>query len=157
MPDIEKSCEIAVPVRTAYDQWTQFEDFPRFMEGVESVRQIDDKRLHWRASVAGKTVEWDAEIVEQVPDRVISWRSTSGARNAGTVRFEPLGGERCRVSLTLSVEPATFGEKVGVAVGVMSARVANDLERFRMFLEARGTPTGEWRGEIHGDAVQRPE
>lgn len=156
MPDIEKSCEIAVSVRAAYDQWTQFEEFPRFMGSVESVRQIDDKNLHWRANLVGKAVEWNAEIIEQIPDRVISWRSTSGPRNEGSVLFEALRGDQCRVSLRLKVSPSTFGEKVGVAVGVTSARVGGDLDRFKKFIEARRLPTGQWRGEIHGDSVRRP-
>src|SRR5438105_13302201 len=99
MPKLKRSIDVNVPVRVAYDQWTQFEDFPRFMEGVESVRQIDDKHLAWRAKVGGKTMEWTAEITEQRPDQVIAWRSTSGAKNEGYVRFESLGENKCRITL----------------------------------------------------------
>jgi uncharacterized membrane protein len=151
MARIEKSIEVRAPLRTVYNQWTQFEEFPRFMEGVTSVRQLDDKRLHWKAKVGGKDVEWDAEIFEQVPDRRIAWRSTSGARNAGTVAFSPADdGLSTRVSLAIDVEPEGVGEKVGSALGVVSGRVEGDLERFKEFLENRGRETGGWRGEIHG-------
>ena len=113
MPHIEKSCDVDVPVRTAYDQWTQFEDFPRFMEGVESVEQLDDKRLRWKAKIGGKPVEWTAEITEQVPDRRVAWKSTSGAENSGAVWFDDLGGGRTRVTLKLSYEPRGFAENAG--------------------------------------------
>jgi uncharacterized membrane protein len=156
MSKIEKSVEVGVPVRTAYDQWTQFEEFPRFMEGVEHVRQLDDRRLSWKAKVAGKTVEWTAEIHEQVPDRRIAWRSTSGARNEGVVTFASLGPSRTRVTLSMEVDPASFGEKVGDSLGLVEKRVEGDLERFKKFIEARGRETGAWRGEIHGDEVRKP-
>jgi uncharacterized membrane protein len=156
MSMIEKSIEVAVPVRKAYDQWTQFEEFPRFMEGVEEVRQVDDTHLHWKAKVAGKTLEWDAEILEQVPDSVISWRSTSGARNDGIVRFWELGPDRCRISLSLDVDPKSLDEKIGDALGFVSARVKGDLERFKAFIEARPVETGAWRGEVHEGQVVRP-
>jgi uncharacterized membrane protein len=156
MSQIEKSVDVDVPLRTAYGQWTQFEEFPRFMDGVESVRQLDDKRLEWRAKIAGKSVTWTAEIHEQVPDRRISWRSTSGARNAGTVSFAPIDANRTRVTLTLDVEPSGVGEKVGDSLGLVSSRVEGDLERFKKFIEARGKESGAWRGEIHGDQVTKP-
>ena len=155
MASIEKSIDVNVPVRTAYNQWTQFEQFPQFMEGVHEVQQIDDKRLHWRAKVGGKEEEWYAEIVEQIPDQRISWRSTTGATNAGTVTFQPLGANRTRVMLKLEYEPEGVVENVGDALGFVSRRVEGDLERFKKFIESRGTETGAWRGEIHGGEVER--
>ena len=148
MSKIEKSIEVNVPVRTAYDQWTQFEEFPTFMEGVESVQQIDDRRLHWRAEIGGKTVEWEAEITEQVPDMRIAWHSTTGAKNAGMVSFERLSDDRCRVSLSLDYEPKGVLEKVGDWLGVLSRRAEGDLERFKEFIEERGVETGAYRGTI---------
>jgi uncharacterized membrane protein len=139
-----------VPVRTVYNQWTQFEDFPRFMDGVKEVKQLDDTHLHWRASIAGKEKEWDAEITEQVPDQRIAWRSTSGAPNAGTVRFEPLNKDRSRVHLTMEYEPKGFIENVGDAVGILDRKVEKAVEDFKRLIERRGQETGAWRGEVHG-------
>lgn len=151
MERIEKSIEVKCPVRTAYNQWTQFEDFPRFMTGVKKVKQLDDTHMHWHAEIWGKDKEWDSEIVEQVPDQRIAWRSTSGdAPNAGAVRFEPLGPDRTRVHLTMAYEPQGVIENVGDALGVMSARVQNTVEDFKKFIESRGAETGAWRGEVHG-------
>jgi uncharacterized membrane protein len=150
MERIEKSFEVDCPVGTVYNQWTQFEQFPRFMAGVEEVRQVDDTHLHWRAKVGGKQKEWDAEIVEQVPDQRIAWRSISGAANAGTVRFEPLNKERTRVMLTMEYEPQGFIEKAGDAVGIVSHRVEDAVEKFKKLIEERRTETGGWRGEVHG-------
>ena len=130
MQTIEQSIEIDAPLRTVYDQWTQFEEFPMFMEGVHEVRQIDDKRLHWVADVAGRRHEWDAEIVEQVPDQLIAWRSISGAHNEGTIRFEALPENRTRVDVLIKYEPdGTVVEKIGAALGLASARVRGDLKR----------------------------
>ncbi|OLE77231.1 MAG: cyclase [Chloroflexi bacterium 13_1_20CM_2_70_9] len=157
MPKLKKSIEVAVPVRVAYDQWTQFEEFPRFMEGVESVKQLDDRRLRWRANVAGKVEEWDAEIVEQTPDRVISWRSTSGARNEGIVLFTPLDSGKTKIELDLHWEPKDVTERVGDVLGAEDMRVQGDLQRFKDFVEKRGAPTGAWRGEIHGERVEADE
>lgn len=148
MSKIEKSIDVNVPVRTAYDQWTQFEEFPDFMEGVESVHQLDDRRLHWCAEISGKMVEWDAQIAEQIPDTRIAWRSTSGAPNAGVVSFYRLSDDRCRVTLQIDYEPHGFLETVGDWLGVMSRRVEGDLERFKKFIEQRGVETGAWRGTI---------
>ena len=148
---VEHSLEVNVPVRIAYNQWTQFESFPRFMEGVESVQQLDDQRLHWRAKIAGKDEEWDAAITEQVPDRVVAWQSTSGAPNGGRVMFEPAGEESTRVSLRMEYEPQGLVENVGDALGFVSRRVDGDLHRFKTFIEARGQSTGAWRGQIEGD------
>ncbi len=150
MERIEKTFDVDCPVGTVYNQWTQFEAFPRFMEGVDEVRQLDDTHLHWKAKVAGKEKEWDSEIVEQVPDKVIAWRSTSGAPNAGTVRFEPLNKERTRIKLTMEYEPKGFLENVGDAVGIVSGKVEDAVERFKDLLEKRRGETGAWRGEVHG-------
>jgi uncharacterized membrane protein len=155
MNSIEKSIVVDVPVRTAYNQWTQFESFPQFMEGVEEVRQMGAKNTHWKASIAGKTEEWDAEIVEQTPDKVVAWRSRSGAYNAGTVRFQPMGANRTQLSLRLDYQPEGAVEQVGDALGFVERRVTGDLERFKKFIESRGAETGAWRGEIHGGQVQR--
>ena len=155
MASIEKSIEVDVPVRTAYNQWTQFEQFPQFMEGVEEVRQLNDKRLQWRASIAGKTEEWQAEIVEQTPDKVVAWRSTSGAENGGRVSFAPSGTKATRVTLRLDYDPQGIVESAGDKLGFVSRRVEGDLERFKEFIEGRGTATGAWRGEIHGGEVER--
>jgi uncharacterized membrane protein len=156
MEHIEKSIEVKVPVRIAYNQWTQFEEFPRFMEGVESVEQIDDKRLRWKAKIAGKLVEWNAEITEQVPDRRIAWKSTSGTENSGVVWFDDLG-DRTRITLKMSYEPHGFAENAADALGIVSRRVQGDLERFRAFIEKRGVETGGWRGSIHqGQVTDEP-
>jgi uncharacterized membrane protein len=154
MEHVEKSIEVDVPVSTAYNQWTQFEEFPRFMEGVEFVQQLDNKRLRWRAEIGGKIVEWDAEIFEQVPDRRIAWRSTTGELNTGMVNFEPLDANRTRVSVKINYRPEGALEKIGSALGVVSQRVQRDLERFKDFIEARGRETGGWRGQIEGRRVE---
>ncbi len=155
MAQIERSIDVEVPVRTAYNQWTQFEEFPRFMEGVEEVRQLDDKRLVWRAKIAGKTEEWNAEIDEQTPDERVAWHATTGASNAGVVTFHYLDPNKTRVMLQLEYEPEGLVENVGSALGVVERRVAGDLERFKEFIESRGAETGAWRGEIHGGRVDR--
>lgn len=156
MDHVEKSIEVDAPITTVYNQWTQFEEFPRFMEGVESVRQLDDKRLHWRAEIGGKTVEWDAEIFEQVPDRRVAWRSVSGPMNSGMVNFEMVSPGRTRVSLKLNYEPEGAMQKMGSAMGIVGSRVEGDLERFKDFIEKRGAETGGWRGRIEGREVQSP-
>ncbi|PVG82256.1 cyclase [Nocardioides gansuensis] len=148
MSVIEKSCEVDVPVRTAYDQWTQFETFPQFMEGVEEVKQLDDKHLHWKAEIAGVKREWDAEIVDQTPDERVTWRAVSGSKNDGTVSFAPAGADHTRVTLRLDFEPEGMMEKAGDMLNVVDRRVEGDLERFKEFIEHRGTETGAWRGDI---------
>ena len=153
MASIKKSVDVAVPVRTAYDQWTQFEEFPRFMDGVEQVEQLDDKRLHWKATVGGKLEEWDAEIFEQRPDEIISWRSTTGAKNAGTVTFQP-GEKGAVVSMLLEYEPQGAVEKAGDALGFVDRQVKSSLDRFKKFIESRRTETGAWRGTIEGGKVE---
>lgn len=148
MATIEKSIDVEVPVSTAYNQWTQFEEFPRFMEGVESVRQLDDTHLHWVANVAGRRKEWDARITEQLPDKRIAWRSESGAGNAGAVTFHRLSDDETRVMLQIDYDPEDVVESVGDTLGFVSRRVEGDLERFKAFLESRGRETGAWRGEV---------
>src|SRR2546430_10529767 len=155
MESILKSIEVEAPVRKVYNQWTQFEQFPRFMEGVERVIQVDDKYLHWVAEVAGETKEWDAEIVDQVPDERISWRSTSGARNSGVVKFRSIDEKHTEVCLEIFYETEGAVEKTGDVLGVLSRRVQGDLERFRDFIEDRRSETGAWRGEIRGREVKR--
>lgn len=154
MASIEKSIEVNVPVNTAYNQWTQFESFPHYMEGVKQVRQLDAKRLHWRASVGGKEEEWDAVIEDQVPDQRVAWRSTTGAENAGVVSFVPLGAASTRVTLRMTYHPESLVEKAGDALGLADRRIEGDLKRFKEFIEARGAESGAWRGEIHGEKVE---
>jgi len=148
MGQIEHSIDVEVPVRTAYNQWTQFEEFPKFMEGVEFVRQVDDRTLRWRAEIGGKTLEWDAEIVDQIPDKRIAWRSTSGSRNAGVVTFHRLSDSRTRIMLQLDYEPEGVVEQAGDLLGIVRMRTARDIERFKEFIEARGAESGAWRGKI---------
>lgn len=148
MSVVEKAIEINVPVRTAYNQWTQFEEFPRFMEGVKQVKQLDDKHLHWKAEIAGKEKEWDAEITEQIPDKRIAWKSQGGAMTAGAVTFQPVSDAKSKVMLHMEYDPEGVIENVGDAVGVVSQRVEGDLERFKHYIETRGQETGAWRGTV---------
>jgi uncharacterized membrane protein len=148
MSVIEKSIEINVPVRAAYNQWTQFEEFPKFMEGVTQVKQIDDKHLHWKADIGGKEKEWKAEITEQIPDERIAWTSRGGAINAGVVTFHRLSDSKSKVMLQMEYDPQGFVENVGDAIGVVSQRVQGDLERFKQYIENRGQETGAWRGTV---------
>ena len=145
---IEKSIEINVPVRTAYNQWTQFEDFPRFMEGVKHVKQLDETHLHWKAEIGGKEKEWDAEITEQIPDTRIAWRSRDGAQNAGVVTFHRLSDSTSKVMLQMEYDPDGVLENVGDVTGMVSQRVMGDLERFKRYIESRGQETGAWRGTV---------
>jgi uncharacterized membrane protein len=148
MANIEKSIDVEVPVRTAYNQWTQFEEFPSFMEGVTSVTQLDDRRLRWQANIGGKDKEWTSEITEQRPDERVAWKSTSGARNAGVVTFHRLADRKTRVMLQLEYDPEGMVENVGDAVGLVTARVTRDLTRFKDYIETRQRETGAWRGEV---------
>jgi uncharacterized membrane protein len=148
MSVIEKSIEINVPVRAAYNQWTQFEEFPKFMEGVTQVKQIDDKHLHWKADIGGKEKEWKAEITEQIPDERIAWTSRGGAINAGVVTFHRLSDSKSKVMLQMEYDPQGFVENVGDAIGVVTQRVQGDLERFKQYIENRGQETGAWRGTV---------
>jgi uncharacterized membrane protein len=142
MARIEKSIDVRVPVHTAYNQWTQFEEFPRFMEGIEEVRQFDDKRLHWRAHISGKVEEWDAVITEQHPDGRVAWRNISGATNAGVVTFHRIDATTTRIMLQLDYEPEGMIESMGDRLGFVERRVEGDLDRFRQFIESRGVETG---------------
>jgi uncharacterized membrane protein len=148
MSTIEQSVEVDVPVRTAYDQWTQFEEFPRFMDGVESVRQLDDTHLHWVAEIGGQRREWDAEITEQHPDERIAWTSTSGQRNAGAVTFHRLADERTKIMLQIDHDPEGLVDKAGDAIGLVRRRVQGDLTRFKELIEERGEASGAWRGDV---------
>jgi len=148
MSTVEKFVDVNVPVPVAYDQWTQFEDFPKFMEGVRKVDQLDDKRMHWVVEIAGKTEEYDAEITEQVPDQRIAWRSSSGPKNSGLVSFHSLDANRTRVLLQMEYEPRGAVENAGDMLGVVSMRLQGDLDRFKKFIEARGVETGAWRGSV---------
>jgi uncharacterized membrane protein len=150
---VEKSVEVSVPVRTAYNQWTQFEEFPRFMDGVEEIKQLDDKRLHWRARVGGKLQEWDAEITEQVPDQRVAWRSTSGDENFGVVTFHSIDPMLTRIVLRLEYTPEGALEHFGDALGVLDHRVQADLKRFKDYIETRGSASGGWRGTIQDDTA----
>ena len=151
MATIERSIDIEAPVRVVYNQWTQFEEFPRFMEGVQEVRQLDDKHLHWRAVVGGAEKVWGAEITEQIPDERVAWRARAGAANAGVVTFHRITDGRTRIMLQLEYDPQGVVETVGDTIGVVSHRVENDLLRFKDFVEMRGRETGGWRGEIRQD------
>ncbi len=148
MASVEESIDVNVDVTTAYNQWTQFEEFPQFMDGVKSVTQLDDKHLHWVADIAGETREWDAEITEQIPDQRIAWTSTSGQANGGIVMFSPLGSNSCKVTLRIEYQPEGFMESAGSMLGLVGGQVRGDLERFKEFIERRGQETGGWRGEI---------
>jgi len=145
---IEKSIEVNVPVQTAYNQWTQFEEFPKFMEGVAQVKQINDKRLHWKANIAGKEEEWDAEITEQIPDQRIAWTSKGGAMNAGLVMFSSLSDTKSKLTVQMEYVPTGAIEKTGDAMGLVTNRVEGDLKRFKDFIESRGRETGAWRGTV---------
>jgi hypothetical protein len=146
---VEKTVEVDVPVHTAYDQWTQFEEFPQFMGGVDEVRQVGAALTHWVAQIAGVRREWDAAILEQVPDSKVAWAATTGATNAGAVYFQSLGPGRTLVRLQLEYEPEGLVEKVGDFLNVVSRQAEGDLERFKTFIESRGTATGGWRGAVN--------
>ncbi len=150
MASVSESIDVDVPVQTAYNQWTQFEEFPRFMDGVESVRQLDDTHVRWAAEIAGKRHEWEAEITEQEPDRRVAWRATDGKDNAGAVTFEPLGESKTRVNVEMTYDAEGLLETVGSALGADDRRVKGDLERFKELIESRGQESGAWRGEVSG-------
>jgi uncharacterized membrane protein len=145
---VEESIEIDVPVRVAYDQWTQFESFPLFMDGVQEVRQLDDTHLHWKVEIGGHVTEWDAEIVEQRPDERIAWRSTGGTPNDGVVTFAPVGDSASRVTVEMEHGADGIVEKAGSALGFDSRQVKASLERFKRLIEDRHAPSGAWRGEV---------
>ena len=148
MTTVKESIEVDVPVSTAYNQWTQFEEFPKFMEGVESVKQIDDTHLRWVAEVGGKRREWQAEIVDQVPDQKIAWRAIDDNGPNGIVEFEPLGEDKTLIAVEMAYEPESITEQLGSAMGVDSRQVKRDLERFKELVESRGVESGAWRGEV---------
>jgi uncharacterized membrane protein len=152
MAEITESVDVAVPVRVAYDQWTQFEEFPRFMEGVVAVQQIDDSHIRWIVEVGGEQEQWEAEIVEQQSDRLIAWRSTEGLINSGRVEFLPTS-EGTRVNVALEYEPEGLKESAGALLGVDGSQVEGDLQRFKELVENREVPTGTWRGEIRSGEV----
>jgi uncharacterized membrane protein len=145
---IEQSIEVDVPIARAYNQWTQFTEFPQFMEGIERIDQLDDRRLHWVASFGGETHEWDAEITEQAPEERVAWRNTDGKDNAGAVTFHKIDDDTTRVMVQMDWAPEGIKEKVGAALGADDRRIKGDLERFKEFIEARGSETGAWRGEV---------
>ena len=154
---VEKSILVNVPVGTAYNQWTQFEDFPQFMGGVKSVTQLDDDRLEWVAEIAGVRRQWTARILEQVPDQKVAWAATEGATNAGAVTFEDVGGGQTSVQLSLEYEPEGLLEKVGDKLNIVENQAEADLDRFKAFIEAEGYATGAWRGSVNeGAAVGTP-
>jgi uncharacterized membrane protein len=145
---VTESIEVNVPLRTAYNQFTQFEEFPQFMSSVQEVRQLDNTHLHWRAEVAGKTKEWDAEITEQIPDKRIAWRSTGGVRNGGVVTFHKLSDDATRITLQMQYEPEGVVENIGDSMGVVRMQTRGNLEKFKEMLEMRGRETGAWRGSV---------
>jgi uncharacterized membrane protein len=154
MHRIDQTVDVDSPLRAVYNQWTQFEDFPRFMTGVKEVRQLDPTHVRWHVEVWGKDEAWDAEITEQVPDERISWKSVSGPANAGTVRFEAVEPQLTRVRLTMAYEPKGLVENVGDALGIFTARVQHVLDDFKKFIERRaGDETGAWRGRVHDSSA----
>ncbi len=154
MATVQESIDVDVPVSKAYNQWTQFEDFPNFMSGVDSVRQLDDTTVHFETSIAGVKREYDAQITVQEPDQRVTWESLNEPRNAGTVWFEPLGPEQTKVNVELTWEPESAAEKVGAAVGLDSRQVASDLRKFKEFIESRGSETGAWRESVREGEVE---
>ncbi|GAA3735564.1 hypothetical protein GCM10022379_01370 [Micromonospora maritima] len=153
---VERSIDVDVPVTTAYNQWTQFEEFPRFMGGVREVRQLDDRRTHWVAEIAGVQREWDATIVEQVPDRTVAWAATDGTTNAGTVRFAPLDTGRTQVHLLLEYEPEGLVEQAGEKLHLVDRQAESDLARFKEYIEGRQVESGGWRGTIAPGGIPDP-
>src|SRR5215217_2378263 len=148
---VEKSIEVEAPVQRVYDQWTQFEQFPQFMGGVEQVKQLSDTMLHWVAKIAGVRREWDARILGKVPGRKVAWAATTGTTNAGSVYFEPLGPDRTGVRLVLEYDPEGFVEKVGDWLNIVSRQAQADLDKFKEFIEGSGSETGAWRGTVSRD------
>ena len=148
MSQITESIDVRVPVTTAYNQWTQFEEFPRFMEGVEKVHQLDDTHLRWVAEVAGKREEWEAEITEQRPDERVAWAARGGKGNAGVVTFHRVNDDETRVTVQMDWQPEGVLENVGATLGLDDRQVSRDLGRFKELVEQRGTESGAWRGEV---------
>jgi uncharacterized membrane protein len=148
MSSTKDSIDVNVPLSTAYNQFTQFEDFPKFMDSVYEVRQLDDTHLHWRANVAGEEKEWESEITEQIPDKRIAWRSLGGVQNAGVATFHKISDNVTRVTLQMDYKPENFAEQVGDALGAVKMELKGNLSRFKEMLESRGTETGAWRGSV---------
>ena len=148
MSDVIETVEVAVPVRTAYNQWTQFEEFPRFMEGVEEIRQVSDTLTHWRINIAGVEREFDAEITEQHPDERVAWHSVGGTDHAGVVTFHRLGDSLTRVTLQLDTTPEGVVETLGDKLGLVKHRAKGDMERFKEYIESRGAETGAYREDV---------
>jgi uncharacterized membrane protein len=144
---VEQWIDVKVPVRTAYNQWTQFEEFPRFMESVTNIRQLDDTTVEWEADIAGRTKRWTARITEQVPDEKVAWQALDGS-NAGVVTFHRIGENETRVTAQMDIEPESAVERIGDAIGAPDRQVKGDLERFKEYIEGRGRETGAWRGEV---------
>ena len=155
MGRVEHSIDVKVPIRTAYDQWTQFEEFPRFMEGVKEIRQLDDTTTHWKASVGGVEREFDAKITEQTPDQRVAWSTLDSPGHAGVVTFHRLDDGRTKIMLQMDYAVDSALEKVGDALGLAKRRIKGDLERFKEMIEARGTEgeSGAWRGEVDQSAT----
>jgi uncharacterized membrane protein len=156
MSTIEKAIDVNAPVQTVYNQWTQFEEFPRFMEGVEEVRQINDKDLQWRVNIGGQRKEFETVITEQIPDKRIAWRTRGGVENGGVVTFHRISDNVARVMLQMEYQPEGFVEKAGDFLGVTSHRIEGDLKRFKEFLEKRGMESGAWRGTISNSNAGQP-
>lgn len=153
---VQKTITVDVPISTAYNQWTQFEDFPQFMGGVTKVEQLDDKRLHWVAQISGVKREWYATILEQRPDERIAWAATEGATNAGAVYFTSSGPSSTSVTLELEYEPEGLVEKVGDKLNIVEKQAESDLEKFKSFVESQGSESGSWRGEVEGQTIGTP-
>jgi uncharacterized membrane protein len=154
MTTIEKSVDVGTPVRTVYNQWTQFESFPKFMEGVDEITQQTPTRTHWKTSIGGVTREFDAEITEQHPDERVAWHSVDGPTHAGVVTFHRIDDRTTRVHLQMEFAPESVTEKAGAALGVVGHRVQGDLNRFKEFIEHRGGETGGWRGDVDAPPQQ---
>lgn len=148
MPTAEKAVDVNVPITTAYNQWTQFEEFPQFMKDVTEVRQIDDRHLHWTVDIAGVQREFDAEITEQHPDERIAWRATGDVEQGGVVTFHKLDDATTRVTLQLEMEPQGVAENVADKTGAVSKAAERDMKQFKEFIESRGAATGAWRGDV---------
>jgi uncharacterized membrane protein len=148
MSTVVESVDVAVPVRTAYNQWTQFEEFPRFMDGVSEIRQVNDEMIHWVVEIAGQRREFDAKITEQHPDERVAWTSLDGPKHAGVVTFHRLDDTHTRVTAQMDIDPDGFAETVADKAGVIDRKVKGDMKRFKEFIESRGMETGAWRGDI---------
>jgi len=149
LSNVQESIELDVPVHVAYNQWTQFEELPKFMDSVQEVRQVTDTHLHWKAMVGGSVKEWEAEITEQIPDKRIAWHSTTGVRNAGVVTFHKIGPDRTRVMLQMDYEPQSVAQKAGDLLGAVKLTTKGNLRRFKQLVESSGHDSGGWRGTVN--------